>query len=169
MTTKYFESLPEPPTKVSATTVLKRLIDGMGFRYELATRDITEDEASFRPVPSSMSIHEVNVHIFHLCRGTAKSLDVSLSKQYDLGSHQEIRNVVLEIINSISLGLDDMSDDELSQKKIFLKRTNTSYPFWYLLNGFIADALSHIGQINSWRRMAGNPVDRISPFTGEPY
>jgi hypothetical protein len=34
---------------------------------------------------------------------------------------------------------------------------NSQYSFWYSLNGPLADALSHVGQILSWRRILGNP------------
>jgi hypothetical protein len=62
-----------------------------------------------------------------------------------------------------------MSDEEIDQTEVYLKRIDTHFSFWYLINGPITDVLTHIGQINSWRRIAGNPFDRISPFTGEPF
>jgi hypothetical protein len=41
-------------------------------------------------------------------------------------------------------------------------------PFWHLINGPMADALTHTGQISSFRRLAGNPAPRSHPFTCTP-
>ncbi|HNP07210.1 MAG TPA: hypothetical protein PKN99_06270 [Cyclobacteriaceae bacterium] len=35
----------------------------------------------------------------------------------------------------------------------------TEYPFWNLLNGPIADAIWHVGQVVSFRRSSGNPIN----------
>jgi hypothetical protein len=48
------------------------------------------------------------------------------------------------------------------------KITIDDHPFWHMINGPIADALTHVGQINSFRRLAGNPTPRAGLFTGEP-
>jgi hypothetical protein len=42
------------------------------------------------------------------------------------------------------------------------------HPIWYLINGPLADALTHVGQINAWRRLAGNPCPKVSVFLGLP-
>jgi hypothetical protein len=50
-----------------------------------------------------------------------------------------------------------------------LKKIETSNrPFWHIINGPLPDALTHIGQINSFRRLAGKPVKRAQVFTGKP-
>ena len=165
----YFDNLPNAPVYTGSTQILKRLIDGLGFRYHLATKDITETEAKFRPIASSMSIEEVNQHIFHLIRMSAKALDLEVPKQVDLSLFEEVRKATLDKLESLSKGLGEMTEEDLITKKVYLKRLDTHFSFWYLINGFFADALTHVGQINSWRRMAGNPVSRVSPFTGDPF
>ena len=43
-----------------------------------------------------------------------------------------------------------------------------AYPFWNAINGPIADALWHCGQIVSFRRSSGNPFPKgVSVFTGK--
>jgi hypothetical protein len=37
-----------------------------------------------------------------------------------------------------------------------------------MINGPLADALTHVGQINAFRRLAGNPTPKARLFTGEP-
>ena len=63
----------------------------------------------------------------------------------------------------------DDVNKEVEEVKIYRRRNDTIYPIWYLINGPISDVLTHIGQIASWRRIAGNPVERVSPFSGESY
>ena len=41
-------------------------------------------------------------------------------------------------------------------------------PFWHIINGPIADALTHVGQINSFRRLVGNPTPKAQVFLGIP-
>jgi hypothetical protein len=55
-----------------------------------------------------------------------------------------------------------MSDDDLS-KVIIGDR-----PLWNIINGPVSDALTHVGQINSFRRLNGNPVPRANVFLGRP-
>jgi len=55
-----------------------------------------------------------------------------------------------------------MSDGDLEKLRIRDK------PFWNLINGPLSDALTHTGRINSFRRLAGNPVAGANVFTGEP-
>ena len=42
------------------------------------------------------------------------------------------------------------------------------FPFWNMLNGPIADALWHVGQVVSFRRSSGNPFNsKASVFSGK--
>lgn len=165
----HFTQLPDPPKTIQSTLILKRLVDGLGFRYQVATDGISEEEGQFRPIESSMSISEVNVHIFHLVRLTLKSLKIQGVSNADLSSFETTRQASLEQIHSLSTGLEIMTNQDLSECQVYMKRLDTTFSFWYLINGFLADALTHVGQINSWRRMAGNPVAKISPFNGQPF
>ena len=164
-----YTNLPAPPDKVYAATVLQRLIDALGFRYRVATEALKADDIAYRPVPSSMNIEEVNMHIFHLVRLSSKSILIESEGTYETRTFAETRASILSILQELSGYLAQLSDEELRTKTVYLKRMDQSFPFWYLINGYISDALTHVGQINSWRRMSGNPVPKISPFTGLPF
>lgn len=166
---QHYEHLPTPPETVSASTVLQRLVDALGFRYRVATEALHPNDLVYRPVPSSMSIEEVNMHIFHLVRLSSKSLHEGTADTYQTETFEETRASILRILHSLSDHLSQLSDDDLQEKTVYLKRLDQSFSFWYLINGYISDALTHVGQINSWRRMSGNPVPKISPFTGVPF
>ena len=53
-------------------------------------------------------------------------------------------------------------------KLIFQRDSGTSeYPFWNNINGPIADAIWHCGQVVSFRRASGNPFNsNVSVFSG---
>ena len=45
---------------------------------------------------------------------------------------------------------------------------NLDFPFWNAINGTVADALYHVGQVVSHRRAAGNPIDpQVNVFVGK--
>ena len=66
--------------------------------------------------------------------------------------------MVLFLRNEMS----DISIEELSETTI------DGRSFWHIINGPIADAFTHVGQINSFRRLSGNPVPKANVFTGTP-
>ena len=41
-------------------------------------------------------------------------------------------------------------------------------PFWNAINGPLADFLTHVGQVNAWRRLMGRPAPRADVFRGLP-
>ena len=58
---------------------------------------------------------------------------------------------------------------DLSGFKIVFKRgeSTTEYPFWNQINGPIADALWHVGQVVTHRRTSGNPFNsKVSVLRG---
>ena len=52
--------------------------------------------------------------------------------------------------------------------RVVVKRDGSIWPVWNIMNGPLADALTHVGQINAWRRLNGNPVAPAAVFTGTP-
>lgn len=164
-----YQSLPNPPKTLSAGTILARLLDGIGFRYQLATEGLTSNEIDFRPTKESMDMMELLIHIYQLISWTSSAFDFPYTTKKTFADFDELRMETLELCQAFSAFLADLSAAEIEKASVYLKRKEKDYSFWYLINGPLADALTHIGQVNSWRRIAGNPVARISPFTGEAY
>lgn len=164
-----FQSLPNPPNNLSAGTVLARLVDGIGFRYRIATEGLTANEINFRPTEESRDMMELLLHIYQLINWTSTAFACPYTAKEELGNFENLRKETLELCQLFSGFLADLSDDTIEKVSVYLKRKNEHFSFWYLIHGPLADALTHIGQVNSWRRIAGNPIPRISPFTGEAY
>jgi len=56
-----YHSMPKPPEHVSGTTVLIRLVEGLGFRFHWATEGLRDKDFSFSPSRDCMSIEELIV------------------------------------------------------------------------------------------------------------
>ena len=61
-----FSSIPDAPTVYTATTVMSRMMDGLGYRYFWASEGLTEDVLDYRAEPSCRSLRETLDHIHNL-------------------------------------------------------------------------------------------------------
>ncbi|MCW8131390.1 MAG: hypothetical protein KIS92_13660 [Planctomycetota bacterium] len=158
-----FREIPEAPAQVTGAAVLARMVEGLAFRYRWATEDLRESDAAFKPCESSMSLLELQKHIYGLVAFSAVSLDLGLPEGRPAPDGIEsFRLETLEQLQAMAEGLRRMSDVDLAAKKA------RDLPFWHLINGPIADALTHVGQLNAWRRIHGNPWPGANVFLGKP-
>ena len=67
----------------------------MAFRYRWATENLSEENIEFRPHPTSMSIEEVNNHIFDLVDSTYRVFGGEKQNKESLNSFQKIREANL--------------------------------------------------------------------------
>jgi hypothetical protein len=152
--------IPEYPERVTAVCILTRLLDGLGFRFHWATEGLRPEDYSFRPGPDTMSVSDLVRHIWGLVNWVGISV---LGEPHHRPEEIEaIRGQVLEIIWSLREDVRSMGEEDLG------KVTIEGRPFWYIINGPVSDALTHVGQINSFRRLSGNPVYGANVFTGTP-
>ena len=159
-----FEDISKTPTELTATNTLLRVVEGLAFRYRWSTENLSEKDIKFRPHPTSMSIEEVNSHIFDLVDSTFRVFGGEKQNKDSLNSFQQIRTKSLLVLENLSERLKKMRDEDLSEIE---KKTSRKLAFWYRINGPLADALTHVGQITSWRRIAGNPqLKRVNVFIG---
>ena len=164
----YFKQIPEVPETINSTNCIARIIDGIGFRYYWATESLTDKEFLFSPGNGSMNMNELNLHIYDLAFITHKTL--GLTAHYQKESFYNFitaRKEILSLYEACSKHLKSANNDDLlNDYTVNPKSLKGIFPFWYLLNGHIADCLTHIGQITSWRRIAGNPQPKINVFLG---
>lgn len=159
-----FEDISKIPTELTATNTLLRVVEGLAFRYRWATENLREENIKFRPHSTSMSIEEVNSHIFDLVDSTFRVFGGEKQNRDAQNSFQQIRKSSLLVLENLAIKLKKMSDSELAEME---KNTSRKLPFWYWINGPLADALTHVGQITSWRRIAGNPqLKGVNVFIG---
>lgn len=165
----YYE-IPDYPETYNACTVAARLIDGLGFRYYWATEGLRDEDLAFKPSEEGRTTAETIDHLFGLTRvimnSTLKKPNIRVD-DVEM-SFEEKRKKTLEQIKTAADILRECED--LSQFTIVFERGDNSseYPFWNNINGPIADALWHCGQVVSHRRSSGNPFNsKVSVFTGK--
>ena len=155
-----YYGIPDYPDRVSSTTVLVRMLDGLGFRFYWATEGLRSEDYVFQPASDIMSVEELVIHVWSLMNWVSSS---ALKKPYQKPKDgPTAREQALTIIHDLRETLLKMSDVELQKLSLLGK------PFWHLINGPFSDALTHTGQINSFRRLAGNPCAGANVFKGEP-
>ena len=155
-----FYQLDGYPAQVTGPSVLARLLDGLGFRFHWATQGLTEQDYAFSPGQGCQSIGQLIEHIWGLTHWI--SITVLGQEAVRPEASKEQRAHVLQMLHQLRERFLTLDDQALAAITI------RGLPFWHLLNGPLADALTHVGQINVLRRLAGNPTPRASVFTGKP-
>lgn len=156
----HYNKIPEYPDHISGTSILARTLDGLGFRFYWSTEDLRAEDYSFRPSQDSRSIGEIIQHVWGLMNWVSISVRQESYRRPE--KIESVRGLVLVMIRDMRNALYSMRNEELEEISIEGK------PFWHIINGPISDALTHVGQINSFRRLAGNPVPRANVFLGTP-
>lgn len=160
----YYYQIPDAPDNYTAETVAARMVDGLGFRYFWATEGLLEKDLSFKPSEDSRTTLETLEHI----DGLTKVLLNAASKKINTanGTNEKLSFAALrqKTLDQIKMASDLLKqpDANLEELKMIFKRKNGNkeYPFWNLVNGPIADALWHVGQVVTFRRSSGNPLPK---------
>ena len=167
----YYE-IPEYPETYTAGTVAARMVDGLGFRYYWATEGLREEDLAFKPNEDARTTAETIDHIY----GLTNVIKNATLKQPTIGGQaqpeptfEEKRKKTLE---NIKIAADILrTSEDLTELNMIFKNSNGStyeYPFWNEINGPIADAIWHCGQVVLLRRSSGNPFNpKVSVLEGK--
>lgn len=168
-----YREIPDYPTTYTAGTVAARVLDGLGFRYYWATEGLRPEDLAFQANKDGRTTLQTIEHIHDL---TATIINAARSQPNDNTipkstlTFEEMRKKTLENIREASEILKKATDKQVSELRVIFKseKGTTEFPFWNELNGPIADALWHTGQVISYRRGSGNPYNaKASVFTGK--
>ena len=155
-----YHSIPPTPDEITAVNIICRMFAGMGFRFYWATDELTEEIYAFQPCEGARSIGETVAHIWDLLNWIYRAIDPA-GKAKPAGAKQ-LREGVLELIAILEESFSKMDHEVLAAIQLL------NQPFWLIINGPLSDALTHIGQIATLRRIAGSPVPASNPFNGTP-
>ena len=162
-----FHTIPESPPSVTAGTILGRLADAIGFRFRWASEGLTDADLSYKPAPDCMSTGEQLDHICDLLASVSKNVGAPQRPPLPQpASCAQLRARILDLSADLSAQFKGMSEAELANSTV--KSRGDAQLFWNLINGPLADCLTHIGQILSWRRLAGAPPAAADVFRGLP-
>ena len=161
----YYE-IPDYEENYTAGTVAARQVDALGFRFYWASNGLTEKDLEFLPSENARTAIETIDHICNLSNVIVSSTLNKPVERKDLTgmTFQEKRKQTLLNLKQAADIL--KSSDDVSQFKIIFGENEI--PFWNNINGPIADAIWHCGQIASFRRMTGNPISsKVDHFMGK--
>ena len=164
----YYE-IPEASENYTAGTVVARMIDGLGFRYYWATEGLRTEDLTFKPSEDARTTGDTVDHIYGLTRTILNS---ALKIPNESVNEAEItfEEKRAKTLNMLKKAADIFrATNDLGQYNIVFNRggQTSEFPFWNQINGPIADALWHCGQVITFRRSSGNPYNsKASVFTG---
>lgn len=161
----FYHELPEYPTEFTAGTMAARMVDALGFRFYWASEGLSESDLVFKPNDDARSTSETVDHIFGLSYIIVNSTLKKPNGKSDSSklSYSEKRQQILVNLKTAADKL-RLSKDVSEYKIIF---GDKEIPFWNQVNGPIADAIWHCGQIASFRRISGNPINpNVNHFNG---
>ena len=168
MGNEYGYQISEAPARFDGARVLARVVDGLAFRYRWATEGLRPEDFDFRPGPTSMTTREIMKHVLNLVLMVKQSVfDADERESPDTDDPEALRSAALENLRLAREHLASLDDAALARHRV-LKRDGSRWPIWNILNGPLADALTHVGQINAWRRLSGNPTPAANVFAGLP-
>ena len=167
-----FSTIPKPPQDYTAVNSINRVIQGLGFRFYWATEGLRKIDLSYRPSKDAKNTLETLQHIYNLSSTVLNAVNNKASLRpppETLKNLKELRRATLNNLKQAADLFQKYSDPQLNNLNIIFEREGKQYkfPIWNLLNGPIADALYHTGQIVSFRRTSGNPIAKgVNVFLG---
>ena len=170
-----FHIIPDSPDTISCVNIITRMLQGLGFRYHWATKGLRNEDLDYRPTDSAKNCLETLKHIYILVEiinaATQNKISVRPAPIENIPNEFEIlREITLNRIKESCVLFESMTLDELGLLKIKFNRGGafSEFPVWNLINGPISDAIYHVGQIVSFRRTSGNPIEKgVNVFLGE--
>ncbi|THH39744.1 DinB family protein [Neolewinella litorea] len=160
------------PTDYTPGSVLSRMIDALGFRYYWATHGLRDEDLAYRPTSDGRSTIETLEHIQGL-----SDMILSAARRDTLGrgdreptsDFNELRERTLRGLEEASRLFRGQSATGLAEQRLRFSAgaSYSEFPVWNLINGPLADAIYHTGQLVVFRRASGNPADpRVNHFRG---
>ena len=165
-----YYQIPDYPSGYNEGTVVARMIDGLGFRYYWATEGLRDEDLAFKPSEKGRTTAETIDHIYGLTKTIINSA-LKKPNTFEEEPNMTFAKKRAKTLNLLKQAADIFREvDDLSEfSMIFVRGENTTeYPFWNQINGPIADALWHVGQVITHRRTSGNPFNsNVSVLQGK--
>jgi len=155
-----FRSIIDTERSFDSGNIAARMVEGLGFRYYWATEGLRATDLAFEPVEKGRSSKETVNHL-HILSGfllSALEKEVFVAGNATELSFDQIRKETLQNLEKVVNILKASKDTDFKDYNIRYANGG-QLPFWNVINGPIADAIYHTGQVVLMRRMSGNPMD----------
>ena len=165
-----YKEIPSYPANYTQSTVISRMIDGLGYRYYWATENLRALDLDFKPDTLARSTFETMEHIYGLSFMILNASKNQVNHRRDpvQMTAKDLRLATLYNFKSASAAMALV--ENLEELNILFEGSTgrKALPFWYVLNGPLADAIYHTGQMVSFRRTSGNPMNpKVNVFMGK--
>ena len=165
-----YKEIPSYPANYTQSTVVSRMIDGLGYRYYWATENLRRSDFDFRPDTLARSTFETMEHIYGLSFMILNASKNQVNERRNLFqmTANELRSATLDNLKLASEEI--VLVDSMEELNILFQSSTgrKALPFWHVLNGPLADAIYHTGQMVSFRRTSGNPMNpKVNVFMGK--
>ena len=165
-----YKEIPSYPANYSQSTVISRMIDGLGYRYYWATENLRALDLDFKPDTLARSTFETMEHIYDLSFMILNASKNQVNHRRDpvQMTANDLRLATLYNLKSASAEMALV--ENLEELNILFEGSTgrKALPFWHVLNGPLADAIYHTGQMVSFRRTSGNPMNpKVNVFMGK--
>lgn len=163
-----FKSIAKTEDVFNSGNLVARMVEGLGFRYYWATEGLRPEDLKLEPGGGNRSSMYTISHIYSLSRFLLSALEREV---FDPGNTEnmtfaQIRTETLKNYEKAVKILKNSKDSDFKDYNIKFANGG-QLPFWNAINGPIADAIYHTGQIVMMRRMSGNPINpNISVLSG---
>lgn len=170
---EFFKALETYPENYTAGNVITRWIDGIGYRYYWATAGLTASDYAYTPSASSRTVYETLEHVYGLASmlaHTAQGKENIRPLPTQPSTAVALRQQTLALLYTAREAFSGKTAAALESMSVIINRNDKvmQFPLWHLFNGPGADALYHIGQVVSFRRANGNPIDpKVNVFMGK--
>lgn len=161
-----YYQIPKMEENYSAQNTVARMIDGLGFRYYWSTEGLRAEDLVYQPKGEGRSCQKTVDHLYDLSNMMLRLTKtvVKQEKEKSEMTFAEMRKQTLYNFEALSNRIKISKDlAEFTAKK----EGKITTPFFNVINGPIADAIWHTGQVASFRRSSGNPISsKVNHFTG---
>ena len=158
-------SLPAGPP--DAPAVIAFLTRSLGYRYRWATDGMAETTLAFRPVEGSMDMAELMGHLCDLAWWMRATLTGVMAPRPEPGV-EGLRAATMAHLEVVAEAFAAMTPADLEALRISPPGMEEAFPLSNVIHGPLADFLTHVGQVTSWRRIAGDLAPAAPVFFGGP-
>ena len=168
-----YYQIPDFPDTVTGPTVLARHIDALGYRYYWATEGLRPEDLAFAPGNDGQDMMRLIDHLYGLSETILNTAlnqpNVRPLSEQDLPWEAKRVQTLLNLKRA-SDSFKALPPEALGDRQLIFQRgeRTAAFSIWTLINGPLADALYHTGQVVTFRRTAGNPMHpAVNVFLGK--
>lgn len=149
-----FADISKTEADFTTSNVAARMVEGLGFRYYWATEGLTDNDLSYKPSESGRTQMETIEHIHGLSVFMMNAFKLIPSGSEDAVTFKDLRKNTLLNLEMLEKRLKSMTTEEFDSFQV------GEITFWHMINGPIADAIWHTGQVVMLRRASDNPLPK---------